>query len=82
MKPEQIRTAVRSLSQDPRFAGLVAWIDRYHASWTTTASNQSLADSHGRLAHAAGSLHALEILRTGLKAIVDGRKAEETAPPG
>jgi hypothetical protein len=54
---------LRRLADDPHFSGLVAWLDRNLESWEESFTQQSLAGDHGKLAHAAGSVYALRVLR-------------------
>ncbi len=68
---EQIAAQMRSLAASPHFPALIAWLDRYGDDWAATMTNQALAKDHGKLAHAAGSTYALNLLRQSLRTLVD-----------
>lgn len=70
----EIRATLRQLARDPRFAAVVAWLSRYQESWARTVSSQVLAADHGKLAHASGSLHALQLLQGSLRVLLEERK--------
>ena len=59
----QVYDQIKELARDPRFAAVAAWLDRNEAAWAATAASQTMAKEHGKLAHAAGSLHAVQVLR-------------------
>jgi len=59
----QVYDQIKELARDPRFAAVAAWLDRNEAAWAATAASQAMAKDHGKLAHAAGSLHAVQVLR-------------------
>jgi len=71
LSERQVNDQVRELARDPRFAAMAEWLRRNGEAWAQTVGSQGLAESHGKLAHAAGSLHAVEILRAQLCAIVE-----------
>jgi hypothetical protein len=77
---EQVEAQVRVLARDPRFAALVALLERNHAAWAQAVSDQRICESHGKLAHAAGSLRALEVLRGQIAALVNRPAREKRAP--
>jgi len=60
---KRVYEQIRELARDPRFAAVAAWLDRNEAAWAATVSSQGMARDHGKLAHAAGSLHAVQVLR-------------------
>ena len=59
----ELGAQLRLLLRDPRAAALAALLDRNVETWQTAFSGQQIPDSHGKLAHAAGSLHAILLLR-------------------
>ena len=78
MTPAQIEAQLRSLLCTPQAPALVAWLERYNADWSQTMTSQKLAGDHGKLAHAAGSTYALQLLLASLRQVLEakGRKAE------
>lgn len=83
LAPEQINVQLRGLATDPRFAALVAWLEGNRESWVIEVTKQNRAGDHGQLAHAAGSLHAIEILRGQLmQAIEKPKRAKAQQPEG
>jgi hypothetical protein len=82
LTPAQVNAQLIELARDPRFAAVVAWLDRNHVSWSGTVSKQPLAGQHGQLAHAAGSLHALQVLQGQLMGLLakPARKRAQEAP--
>jgi hypothetical protein len=68
---KQVDDQVRELARDPRFPALVALLERNERAWIHAVSNQKMADAHGKIAHAAGSLHALQILIAQVTTILD-----------
>ena len=72
----QIAGQIGELARDPRFSAIIGWMERNISSWGGAVSAQSLADSHGRLAHAAGSLHAIHVLRGQLINLVDVEQSQ------
>jgi hypothetical protein len=78
LTPDLMKAQLRTLAQDPRFPAVVALVDRNLDSWQTSFAGQPIAESHGKLAHAAGSLHALLILRGQLAACLTTRSKSAT----
>ncbi len=78
-RPGQCEQQMRVMARDERFAAVVGWIAANLEAFGGAASAQKLADSHGRLAHAAGSHHALRVLEAQLRTAVDPPRAP--APP-
>ncbi len=67
LTPKQVEGQLRELARDDRFAAVLAWLERNHRAWVASVSDQRLAKDHGALAHASGSLHALELLTAQLQ---------------
>lgn len=80
LKPAELTANLRTLAADPRFAAVVALLDRNVESWQTAFASQQIAANHGQLAHAAGSLHAILLLRAQLAATVVARKPKAATP--
>lgn len=51
---------VRGLMLDPRFAGLLGFVQGEREEYVRSSCDQALADSHGKQSHAWGSVFALE----------------------
>ena len=62
LKPAAVNAHLYALMDDPKFPAVLAWLERNERAWTQTVTSQKLASDHGKLAHAAGSLYALQIL--------------------
>ncbi len=62
MPPEQLNDTLRALTMDERFAAVLAWLDRNRDAFVAAGSKQNLAGDHGKLAHAQGSVHAMNLL--------------------
>jgi hypothetical protein len=75
----QMRVAIRDIAADPRFSALVIWLERNEQAWTESMALQALADSHGKLAHCSGSLHALFTLQRQLMAMVEAKEKKGPA---
>jgi hypothetical protein len=73
LRPEAVNSQLRALLDDPKFPAVLAWLDRNERSWSSAVTNQKLAADHGKLAHAAGSLYALQILQSQLQNLSDKR---------
>ncbi len=78
LTPKQVPENLRVLAQDPRFPALVAWLEGNRREWARCVTSQAIAKDHGKLAHAAGSLYALEVLVGQLQTTVD-KPAKEDA---
>ncbi len=78
-RPGQVEAQMRVLARDDRFAAVVAWIAGNLDGFAAAASAQRLADSHGQLAHAAGSHHALRVLDGQLRNAI--QPARQAVPP-
>lgn len=70
MEPGEADAWLRLLLTEPRFVAVVNWIDRNRESFAMAVSDQARAAEHGRLAHAAGSLHAMHVLAAQLANIL------------
>ena len=68
---------LRQLGQDHRFAGIVRFLLEQERTWSEIVSLQEIAGSHGKLAHCAGSLHALKRLQEQLSLAIRGRRTSE-----
>jgi hypothetical protein len=82
MSPEGLRTSLVSLASDPRFPAVLAIIEGKHREWCRTVAGQALAQDHGKLAHCAGSVFALENLLGSLKEILEpsAKRVQQTPP--
>lgn len=83
MSDQEIAANVRSLANDPRFAAVVGIVMRHKEQFVDGGAVQALANSHGALAHNAGSVYALNGLLGVIKQISDrpkrrGEKAPES----
>ena len=77
----KIRENLGSLGRDPRFAGVVAWLENNRDSFILHGSRQDLASDHGKLAHGQGSVHAINVLIAQLMDALDrSRKADGGIP--
>ncbi len=68
---------VRQLARDNRFPALLALLLKLEQEWSTVASSQGLAACHGKLAHANGSLYAMQLYLGRLRSIVAAEAAQE-----
>lgn len=78
---EQIAPQLRALATDVRFVALVAWLEGNRESWVIEVTKQNRAGDHGQLAHAAGSLHAIEVLRGQLMQAIEKPKRQRQQQP-
>lgn len=62
LSEKQIAQSIRILAAEPRFDAVVQLLDRNREAWAAAACDQKIADSHGKIAHAAGSLHAVNLI--------------------
>jgi len=83
LSDRDIQARVRSLATDERFVALVALIERDVDQFGAAACSQVLAPTHGKLAHAAGSAHAMRVFRGQLAACiaVPLRSRKQEGPP-
>lgn len=78
----EIVNSLRTLARDKRFVGVVAWIEGNKEAFAQASSAQALAGDAGKLAHAAGSHHALRVLEGQLRTAVEpARKPVQPAEP-
>lgn len=83
LSPKQAREELVQIARDQRFAAVVAFIEAHRLSWSQAVGAQSMASDHGKLAHAAGSLHATDRLIGELRTRLRGRApGSESAGPG
>lgn len=73
-RPGQAEAQIRVLARDDRFAAVIGWIEANLEAASQAACAQNIADSHGKLAHAAGSAHALRIVAGQLRTAVEPPK--------
>lgn len=64
---------LRQLGNDRRFAAVVYLLEQHRESWAKAVADQKLAASHGNLAHAAGSLLALQRIESDLTSRLQGK---------
>jgi hypothetical protein len=81
LTPEQVNKQLAELARDPRFAAVVGWLEGNREAWVIEVTKQGRAESHGQIAHAAGSLHAVEILRGQLLQTLEKPKRKAAAGP-
>lgn len=62
----EVDAALQSLALDERFCAVVAWLERNREAFIAAGSRQEFAGDHGRLAHAQGSVHAVNVLASQL----------------
>lgn len=85
LSPVQVAAQIRALANDPRFAAVLALVERHHRSYTRAVGNQALAADHGKLAHCGGSVHASELLLASLQAAIEAkpkRRGQQQQPEG
>ena len=80
LKANVISAQLRQLALDPCFVAMVAWIDRNVDAWQQTFAGQQLAGKNGELAHAAGSLHTILLLRAQLENTVKPPRPKAATP--
>lgn len=81
MSNDDMVEKLRCLSGDERFPAMVKFMSDAEKSWADAVAMQQLAHEHGKLAHAAGSLHSVQRLRTYLSSILRGRNETEGMSP-
>ena len=81
LSPDQVNKQLAELARDPRFAAVVGWLEGNREAWVIEVTKQSRAESHGQIAHAAGSLHAVEILRGQLLQTIEKPKRKVLQNP-
>lgn len=59
---------------DHRVVGLVAYLDELERGFEAALVDKRMADRHGALAHAAGAVYALHLVRQALSRIMIGAK--------
>lgn len=60
--PERRAKMLSALAADPRFPALVSLLEDLREGYVRAFSHQKMAAHPGNLAHAAGSIHALDTL--------------------
>lgn len=81
MDSKSLADCLAGLTMDPRFAAVVALIERDKMEFTVAGSNQSIAGDHGKMAHCMGSVHALVILEGQIKQFTDAAPRRGEKPP-
>lgn len=76
---QEIENLMRMLSRDERFGAVAAWIEANLEAFASASCQQGLAGDAGKLAHAAGSHHALRVLQGQLRKAVE--PARRPVPP-
>ena len=69
--PVEQTNLIQSLGNDDRFCAVVGWLERNREAFINEGSRQALASDHGKLAHAQGSVHAINVLRAQLAALLN-----------
>lgn len=77
MPGEQIERDVWSLSEDPRFAAVVAVINDVRFARLAGGTNPASASDHGVLAHHMGAVDALDELSRRLEGMIEPPATEE-----
>lgn len=77
LSEEDARWQLQSLCEDPRFLAVIAWLDGTRDKWVQAVGHPTMAEDPGKLAHAAGSLAALN----GLLNYVGDLLAPTAGPP-
>lgn len=75
---KQVPDNLRVLAQDPRFPALLAWLEGNRREWGRCVTSQAIAKDHGKLAHAAGSLYALDVLLAQLQTTLEKPARDDT----
>jgi len=70
-EPGEMNGLIQSLGNDDRFCAVVGWLERNREAFINEGSRQALASDHGKLAHAQGSVHAINVLRAQLAALLN-----------
>jgi hypothetical protein len=81
MSEKEIEDTFRSLVNDQRFAAVVAVILNHREQYVNGGTIQQLANSHGSLAHNAGSVHALNVLLGKIQQVSNPPKKRGQAAP-
>jgi hypothetical protein len=66
MDQAQLQEGMRSLIRDDRFMCVIGWLDRNREAFVQKYSMPTTSESGGKLAHAAGSIHAIHMLEAQL----------------
>lgn len=69
------------MTGDARFIAVVAFLESNHKAFSIAGSQQKLARDHGVLAHAQGSVHALNMLQGQLRELLNPTPRRGPAPP-
>jgi hypothetical protein len=81
MEEAEIAANLQSLASEPRFAAVVALIHNHREQYVDGGCVQALADSHGKLAHNAGSVYALNVLLGRIRQVCNPPKRRGQQPP-
>lgn len=71
---ERCARNLAGLLTDHRVVGLVAYLDELERGFDAALVDKRMADRHGALAHAAGAVYALHLIRQNLGRIMAGAK--------
>lgn len=85
LTPKAALEELRQLGNDLRFAAVVHLLEQHSIAWAKAVADQKLAANHGNLAHAAGSLLALQRIEGDLTSRLQGKpkgKAESELEHG
>jgi len=69
--PGQRLAALRDLGRSDHFAALAAMVREDWEDYARSLSSQKMAEHRGCLEHCAGSMHALEVLESKLRAALE-----------
>ena len=82
MGQEEMHDSLVSLVNDPRFAAVVKLLESHREQFVSATSQQALAAHHGALAHAGGSIYALDTFAGVVKQLCEPPKRRGMqAPP-
>jgi len=81
MSEKQIEDTFRSMVNDQRFAAVVGVILNHREQFVNGGAIQAIADSHGKLAHNAGSVYALNVLLGKIQQVCNPPKKRHQQAP-
>jgi hypothetical protein len=73
MSGPEIQENLKGLARDPRFAAVLAWVVNNREGFVVAGAEQKIAGDHGKLAHNAGSVHALNLELAQLAGLFKGK---------
>ena len=74
MDAKQIADSLKGLAKDPRFAAVLAVIDKIKEETADASCDPKYANGHGTLEHAAGVRNGLQLLEARFKNVTDAPK--------